>query len=63
MMTKEVNLVDMLDAASVEVLVDSTGKVWINVNGACALRIGHADIVVIDDHKRGLDVVYEKKVN
>ena len=33
-------MIDMLDAESVEVLLDDTGKLWVNVDGACRLRIG-----------------------
>ena len=33
-------MIDMLDAEKVEVLLDDTGKLWVNVDGACRLRIG-----------------------
>lgn len=52
---------DRVGAKEVEVIVDNLGKVWVNVDGKCALRIGHADVVTCDDPVRGLAVVYEKE--
>ena len=42
----------------VEVLVDSTGKLWVNVDGKCALRISHCRLIEIDDPIRGRDIVH-----
>lgn len=39
---------DRLSATSVEFQVDQTGKVWLNVDGKCVVRIGKADQVVIE---------------
>lgn len=50
---------DRIDANAVEFTVDETGKVWVNVDGKCVLRIGHAKHVIADDPVRGLDVVYQ----
>jgi hypothetical protein len=45
---QESNMVlDLLDAKHVEFIVDNTGKVWVNVDGKCVVRIGHADDVEI----------------
>lgn len=33
-------MIDQLDANHVEILSDSTGKLWINIDQKCALRIG-----------------------
>jgi Lon protease-like protein len=33
-------MVDMLDAEVVEVTLDQFGKLWVNVDGVCRLRIG-----------------------
>jgi hypothetical protein len=52
---------DRLDANIVEVTVDSTGKLWVNVDGRCALRIGHCKLVVYDDPIRGRDTSYANK--
>jgi hypothetical protein len=38
---------DLLDAEHVEFIVDNTGKVWVNVDGKCVVRIGHAEDVTI----------------
>lgn len=53
---------DRLNANSVEITVDSTGKVWVNIDGKCALRIGHAKVVIVDDHVRGQDTIYEERL-
>lgn len=33
-------MIDKLNAQHVEVATDATGKVWVNVDGVCALRVG-----------------------
>lgn len=43
-----IKMIDMLDASNVEVLIDCTNKLWINVEGKCILRIGQIDEVRID---------------
>lgn len=45
---------DRLDAEVLELQVDETGKVWVNVDGICVLRIGRVKTVYIDDPERGL---------
>lgn len=42
---------DRLKAKYVELIVDDTGKLWLNVDGQCVVRIGHVDEVNIDLHK------------
>jgi hypothetical protein len=42
------SMIDMVTADSVEFVIDMTGKIWVNVNGVCRLRIGRAKTVVID---------------
>lgn len=39
---------DKLSADVVSIQVDSTGKVWVNVNERCVLRIGHVENLVLD---------------
>lgn len=48
---------DMLEAKIVEVTVDPKGKLWVNVDGVCFLRIGHCDMVVTDNHVYGHEEV------
>ena len=50
---------DLRDVQDVEVSVDGTGKLWVNIEGRCVLRVGHARLVIFDDPVRGLDTVYE----
>jgi len=40
--------IDMLDAETVEIEIDETGKMWINVDGRCRMRIGKVETIVID---------------
>jgi hypothetical protein len=35
------DVVDLWAANHVEILIDQTGKLWVNVNGRCRLRTGH----------------------
>jgi hypothetical protein len=39
---------NVLSAEVVEIQIDSTGKFWVNINGQCALCIGHAEYVKVD---------------
>jgi hypothetical protein len=34
-------MTDLQEVNTVEISVDQTGKLWINIDGKCALRIGH----------------------
>lgn len=40
---------DLLNADEVEVIVDQFGKVWVNVDGQCVLRVGKAASFVVED--------------
>lgn len=54
-------LTDMLDAEGVEVVVDAAGKLRVNVDGVCVLRIGKCKHVTFEDPIRAFDNVYEEK--
>ena len=45
-------LTDMLEAKAVEVFIDGTNKMWVNVDGKCLLRIGKVRYITIDDPNR-----------
>lgn len=45
-------MIDIDKAYDVEITVDNTGKLWINVDGICLLRIGKANIIMIDDKRK-----------
>jgi hypothetical protein len=53
-------MLDIIDAGTVEVTVDTTGKLWVNIDGKCALRIEHCRLIVMDDHLRGQGVIYDE---
>lgn len=36
---------DLHEANTVEIEVDNTGKLWVNIDGKCALRIGKCHMV------------------
>lgn len=53
-------MLDLENADAVEFMVDTTGKVWLNVDGKCVVRIGHAFVVETDDPVYGRDVIYSE---
>ena len=50
-------MTDLRTAGEVQVLADSTGKVWVNVDGVCLLRIEIVTELMIDTSLRGSDGV------
>lgn len=52
---KRIKMIDLLEAIEVEFYVDSTGKVWLNVDGKCAVRIGRAEKIVTRDDRQHFD--------
>ena len=46
----KLELQDALKAEVVEITVDDTGKLWVNVDGRCVLRIGHCDSVIAENN-------------
>lgn len=47
-------MIDIQDVDTVEIFIDHAGKLWINVDGRCRLRIGKIKKeFVIDDPVRG----------
>lgn len=53
-------MIDMLNAGTVEIEIDETGKLWINVDGACRLRIGKAETIIID-HRSLTDPILPRR--
>ena len=51
-------MVDIVLAGAVDITLDQFGKLWVNVDGKCVLRIGHCNTVTMDDPLRGHDTVY-----
>lgn len=41
-------MIDLPEATDVEFRIDSTRKLWLNVVGVCAVRIGYVDNITID---------------
>lgn len=41
------SMLDIEKASVVEFTVDEEGKVWVNVDGICRLRIGYAETVIV----------------
>lgn len=48
---------DVAQASDVEILIDHSGKkMWVNVDGICALRVGRIDrISLVDNRPDGTD--------
>lgn len=43
----KLKLTDLLHSDNVEFLIDTTGKLWLNVDGVCAVRIGKVETITI----------------
>lgn len=41
-------MLDLTNCKSISLEVDRTGKLWVNVDGKCAVRVGKAENVSID---------------
>lgn len=41
-------LTDLRQAGKVEVIADDTGKIWVNVDGVCALRIQQVTYIAVN---------------
>lgn len=54
-------MIDREKAQVVNITVDDTGKLWVNVDGMCVVRIAECDVVTMDDPLRGLDTVWDLK--
>ena len=55
----ERQLQEAMQADHVDVVVDDTGKLWLNIDGRCAVRIGHCMRITFED-KRGRFMVYPR---
>lgn len=47
----KIKLIDLHEASEVEFIVDQHDKVWLNIEGKCAVRIGKANRVTIKDRR------------
>lgn len=47
-MEKHLQLLDVTTADEVELLVDTTGRMWLNVDGLCRVRIGKVKTIRVD---------------
>jgi hypothetical protein len=48
-------MIDQLTCKEIEIIVDNTNKVWINLDGRCVVRIGEAKHITMDDPIRGTE--------
>ncbi|RPH74010.1 hypothetical protein EHM76_04395 [bacterium] len=44
-------LQEAMQADHVDVVVDQTGKLWMNIDGRCAIRIGHVSRLIFEDSR------------
>lgn len=56
--TQDFELVDLLGAEEVEVLISQKGRLWINVNGKCLLRVSKPERITLLDDRKG-DLKYD----
>ena len=47
-------MIDLIEADIVEITIDTTGKLWVNVDGRCLLRIRHSNNTIVDDGRSRL---------
>lgn len=52
-LTLDFEMIDLKEAAQVEMIRDRNGKVWINLNGKCLLRVGHCDDIQYQQVRQG----------
>lgn len=48
---ERIELQDLFEAIDVEFHIDRNNKVWLNIEGKCAVRIGRADNITIKDDR------------
>jgi hypothetical protein len=56
--TQDFEHVDLLAAEVVEILINHQGKLWINVNGKCLLRVSKPERITLLDDRKG-DLKYD----
>lgn len=44
-------MIDLLNCKQIEFIVDSTGKVWVNLDGRCVVRVGKPEDIHIEDKR------------
>jgi hypothetical protein len=57
------NCDDLLSANIVELTIDSTGKLWLNVDGKCAARIGKVNNVLLELPGKEPKQIYKEHTN
>jgi len=57
-------MIDIQSADDVEIIVDHTGKMWINVDGQCVLRVGWCkDVSISTTPKNFIGQKDKKSIN
>ena len=51
-------MLDRIRAEEIELLIDSKGKLWINVDGRCEIRIGSCKRVYVEKDGKGSELIY-----
>ncbi len=49
---ERIKLLDLHEAIDVAFEIDQNNKVWLNIDGKCAVRIGRADNILILDNRK-----------
>ena len=50
--TNDFEMLDLITAEGLELKIDPTGKVWVNVNGKCLFRAGYVSHITIEDNRK-----------
>lgn len=51
-----VTMTDLEEAHGVDIMADSSGKVWVGVDGQCILRVKNCDVVSVDMPGKACDL-------
>lgn len=51
-LSQDFEMTDLLAASEVEVYIDITDKLWVNINGKCLLRVGKVHNLVLRDERK-----------
>lgn len=46
------SMIDLTSSKAVDLRVDNTGKLWLNIDGHCVVRIGHIESLSLDIQRR-----------
>ncbi len=46
--TRDIEMLDLATCEGLELVVDGSGKAWVNLDGRCIIRVGKASVVYVE---------------